>query len=142
MYINEPIGKWIAILYKHHDQFVDDLLEKYGLNHSEGNLLVSLYKDKDGVSQKILQEHLGVDKATVSRSISSLIEKKYLKKIVSPLDGRVNLIFLTDKAKNMKAKILDVYHEWFNIFLDDIGKKDADKVVSTIGKMYEMIKDN
>jgi DNA-binding MarR family transcriptional regulator len=42
---------------------------------------------------------LGVDKATISRAIYSLIDKNYLKKRKSPADGRVNLIYLTEKAE-------------------------------------------
>ncbi|WP_223174495.1 hypothetical protein [Halanaerobium congolense] len=50
MRVSAPIGKWIAKLYKDHDQFVDNLLEDYNLNHSEANLLIYLYKDGDGIS--------------------------------------------------------------------------------------------
>ena len=80
MRIDAPIGKWIAKLYKDHDQFVDNLLADYNLNHSEANLLVYLYKDGDGISQNKLKDSLAVDKATISRGIYSLIEKNYLKK--------------------------------------------------------------
>ncbi|TDP17002.1 hypothetical protein C8C79_11548 [Halanaerobium congolense] len=31
MRVSAPIGKWIAKLYKDHDQFVDNLLEDYNL---------------------------------------------------------------------------------------------------------------
>lgn len=77
MRVSAPIGKWIAKLYKDHDQFVDNLLEDYNLNHSEANLLIYLYKDGDGISQNKLKENLGVDKATISRAIYSLIDKNY-----------------------------------------------------------------
>jgi len=75
MKIDAPVGKWIAKLYKDHDQYVDNLLKDYRLNHSEANLLVYLYKDGDGINQNELKENLAVDKATVSRAINSLIEK-------------------------------------------------------------------
>ncbi|TDV98969.1 hypothetical protein C8C77_13342 [Halanaerobium saccharolyticum] len=75
MRVDAPIGKWIAKLYKNHDQYVDNLLEDYNLNHSEGNLLVYLYKDGDGISQNKLKENLAVDKATISRAIYSLISE-------------------------------------------------------------------
>jgi DNA-binding MarR family transcriptional regulator len=105
MRVSAPIEKWIAKLYKDHDQFVDNLLEDYNLNHSEANLLIYLYKDGDGISQNKLKENLGVDKATISRAIYSLIDKNYLKKRKSPADGRVNLIYLTEKAEAVKKKL-------------------------------------
>lgn len=140
MLINEPVGKWIAKLYKHHDQFVDEKLESYELNHSEGNVLFYLYKDGDGISQKTLKENLAVDKATVSRSVSSLLKKGYLKKESSPEDGRINLIYLTSKGEQMEAKINNIYQKWFAIFTDEISDEDAKKVLETLKRMYKIVK--
>ena len=141
MQVDAPIGKWIAKLYKHHDQFVDKLMEPLSINHSEGNMLIYLYKDGDGISQKVLEENLGVDKATVSRSVNSLIKKGYIRKESSLRDGRVNLIYLTKKAKETEKKIKDIYQKWFDIFLEEIPKKDAEKVVDILQRMYEMVQD-
>ncbi|MGM0549273.1 MAG: MarR family winged helix-turn-helix transcriptional regulator [Bacillota bacterium] len=140
MKIDAPIGKWIAKLYKDHDQFVDSLLVDYNLNHSEANLLVYLYKDGDGISQNKLKKNLAVDKATISRAIYSLIEKDYLIKNKSPLDGRVNLIYLSSKAKSIKNKVIDIYQSWFQIFTDQIGEEEAQRVLNTLKKMYEIVK--
>ena len=139
MRIDAPIGKWIAKLYKDHDQFVDNLLADYNLNHSEANLLVYLYKDGDGISQNKLKENLAVDKATISRGIYSLIEKEYLKKKRSPDDGRVNLIYLTEKAQSVKEEIAGIYQQWFQIFIKEIGEKEAERVINNLEKMYKII---
>ncbi|CCU80565.1 Transcriptional regulator, MarR family [Halanaerobium saccharolyticum subsp. saccharolyticum DSM 6643] len=139
MRIDAPIGKWIAKLYKDHDQFVDNLLADYNLNHSEANLLVYLYKDGDGISQNKLKDSLAVDKATISRGIYSLIEKNYLKKKRSPNDGRVNLIYLTEKAQAVKEEINDIYQQWFQIFIKEIGEKEAERVINNLEKMYQIV---
>jgi DNA-binding MarR family transcriptional regulator len=140
MRIDAPVGKWIAKLYKDHDQYVDNLLEDYKLNHSEANLLVYLYKDGDGISQNRLKENLAVDKATVSRAINSLIKKNYLKKRKSPADGRVNLIFLTEKSKSVQEEINEIYQQWLQIFIEEIGAEEANRVLKTIEKMYHIVK--
>jgi DNA-binding MarR family transcriptional regulator len=139
MKIDAPIGKWIAKLYKDHDQYVDNLLVNYNLNHSEANLLVYLYKDGDGISQNKLKYNLAVDKATISRSINSLIKKNYLKKKKSPEDGRVNLIYLTKKAVSVKDEVNKVYQQWFQIFIDEIGEEEAERVLDNIKKMYKIV---
>jgi DNA-binding MarR family transcriptional regulator len=127
-------------LYKDHDQYVDNLLKDYKLNHSEANLLVYLYKDGDGISQNKLKENLAVDKATISRAINSLINKKYLNKKNSPEDGRVNLIYLTEKANAVQEEINKIYQQWFQIFIDKIGEEEARRVLDNIEKMYHIVK--
>ncbi|PUU95221.1 MarR family winged helix-turn-helix transcriptional regulator, partial [Halanaerobium sp.] len=123
-----------------HDQYVDNLLEDYKLNHSEVNLLVYLYKDGDGINQSKLKDNLAVDKATISRAINSLIDKKYLKKKSSPEDGRVNLIYLTEKANAVQEEINRIYQQWFQIFIDEIGEREAKRVLDNIEKMYYIVK--
>jgi len=139
MYISAPIGKWISRLYKDHDQFVDGLLEDHNLNHSEGNILIYLYKDGDGINQKTLEENLGVDKATVSRSIKTLLKKNYLNKEISPEDGRVHLIFLSEKGIKKRKKIEHIYNQWFKIFIEEIPAENVEIVIKTLKKMYEIV---
>ena len=93
------------------------------------------------IKQKKLKENLAVDKATISRSIRSLINKGYLKKKNSAADGRVNLIYLTDKAKNIKEEINDIYQQWFQKFTDEIDEKTAKTVLNTLKMMYEKVQD-
>ncbi|SHN19688.1 hypothetical protein C8C79_11657 [Halanaerobium congolense] len=82
---------------------------------------------------------MGVDKATISRAIYSLIDKNYFKKRKSPADGRVNLIYLTEKAEAVKEEINDIYQQWFQIFINKIGEKEAKRVLDNLEKMYEIV---
>ncbi|AZO95894.1 MarR family winged helix-turn-helix transcriptional regulator [Halocella sp. SP3-1] len=142
MLIDAPIGKWISRLYKHHEQFIDEKLEAYNLKHSEANLLVHLYRDRDGVNQEVLTANLGVDKATVSRAVKALLEKSYLFRQRSLEDGRVNLIFLSEKAEGIKSIVRKVYQDWYDLIMGDIPDDEAKIMLRNLEKMYNFVQND
>lgn len=142
MLIDAPIGKWISRLYKHHEQFIDEKLEAYNLKHSEANLLMHLYRDKDGVNQEVLTANLGVDKATVSRAVKGLLKKSYLFRQRSLEDGRVNLIFLSEKAEGIKLIVREVYQDWFDFIMGDIPDNEAKVMLRNLKKMYNFVQND
>lgn len=137
MKIKVPLMKWLAGLFKHHTQYISDNLN---LKHSEANVLRHLYYKGDGVNQKLLENKLGFDKATISRAVRTLLEKDFLKRKRSELDGRVYLIYLTQKGEEFEAEFREVYDSWFNIFLSDIEEDELQIILKNFEKMYNIIK--
>lgn len=136
MKIKVPLMKWLAGLYKHHTQYVSDNLN---LKQSETDILRYLYYEGDGVNQKLLEHKLGLDKATISRAVKTLLEKNFLKRKKSELDGRVYLIYLTQKGKEFEAEFREVYDSWFNLFLSDIEENELEIILKNFKKMYKII---
>lgn len=139
MLIDAPIGKWISRLYKHHEQFINEKLETYNLKHSEANLLMYLYNNKDGINQEALTTNLGVDKATVSRAVRGLLKKSYLFRKRSSRDGRVNLIFLSKKAREIEEVVRNIYQSWFNLIMGDIPDDEIKIMLKNLEKMYNFV---
>lgn len=139
MLIDAPIGKWISRLYKHHEQFINEKLTVYNLKHSEANLLMHLYRNRDGINQETLTTNLGVDKATVSRAVKGLLQKKYIFRKRSLEDGRVNLIFLSKKGQEVKSVIKEIYQDWFDFVMKDISDSEIKIMLRNLEKMYNFV---
>jgi len=139
LYVHNPIGKWISRLYKHHEQFINRELDIYNLKHNEGNLLMYLYHNVDGINQETLTENLGVDKATISRAVKGLLKKGYLIRKKSAEDGRVYLIFLSEKAREIKPVVEKIYQEWFSLIMVDIPDEEKRIMIKNLKKMYNLV---
>ncbi len=72
-----------------------------GLTPTQGQILVNLnlWSGKEDPSLSELAEALGITLATASSSMNSLVEKKLVRKIRSPVDGRIVVVSLTAKGK-------------------------------------------
>ena len=77
----------------------------------------------------------GVTKITKDMEKLGLVEKKAAK-----TDGRVVFIKITVSGKDLVDKYVDQYFGELSAELDDISDADADNMIETIEKLYEVMK--
>lgn len=77
----------------------------------------------------------GVTKITKDMEKLGLVEKKAAK-----TDGRVVFIKITVSGKDLVDKYVDQYFGELSAELDDISDEDADNMIETIEKLYEVMK--
>ena len=77
----------------------------------------------------------GVTKITKDMEKLGLVEKKAAK-----TDGRVVFIKITVSGKDLVDKYVEQYFGELSAELDDISDEDADNMIETIEKLYEVMK--
>ena len=77
----------------------------------------------------------GVTKITKDMEKLGLVEKKAAK-----TDGRVVFIKITVSGEDLEDKYVDQYFGELSAELDDISDEDADNMIETIEKLYEVMK--
>ena len=85
--------------------------EKKNFTRGQGRILMIL-KRKDGISTKDLSEILDISVGSLNETLNKLEQKEYIKKIPSPDDKRVLLIYLTEKGEKFhhkKPKDMDIF---------------------------------
>lgn len=93
------------------------------------NIKVSDISDELGLPRP------GVTKITKDMEKLGLVEKKAAK-----TDGRVVFIKITASGKDLVDKYVDQYFGELSAELDDISDADADNMIETIEKLYEVMK--
>lgn len=139
MEIEEPIGKWIYSLTKNYRSFLKTELSKLGfdINPRESDILLYLYRNGDGKSQEDISELVGVNKATVSRAISDMVEKKLLNRKISKSNKSMYLIYLTEEAKKMESGIRGNFENWVAMITRNIKPEEQRCFVRLIKKMLD-----
>lgn len=87
-------------------------------------LLFVSQKDMPHVTFTDIAKNFLLTKATVSESIKRLIEKKYLKKIISKSDKRSYYLVLTKKGKDIISQ-LDTYRHEIIYIMSQIPEKEV-----------------
>jgi DNA-binding MarR family transcriptional regulator len=70
---------------------------------------------KEEISQKALSEELLIDKTTTAKAIGKLEAEGYVRRETDPIDGRYNLLYLTESGRAVVPKVQEV--------LDDLISK-------------------
>ncbi|WP_248927923.1 MarR family winged helix-turn-helix transcriptional regulator [Paenibacillus hamazuiensis] len=130
----ESIAKWISILHRQFQIYLNRELKEYDINSSEYIFLVNLY-EKDGVSQEKLSSNLFINKAATARAIGRLEKLGYVQRTRDPLDSRANLVTLTDKGLTIRDFIKTKLAYWSQTISAGLTPEETDDMIRKIKRM-------
>ena len=131
----ESIGKWISILYRQTQIYLNGQMKPYGLNYSEYISLVNLSPESDGNNQKHLSDILIIDGALTTRAMKSLEKKGFILREKSKNDKRANSVSLTKKGIEMQPVILRVLKDWTNIISNGMNEEEKEFIIQRLKSM-------
>lgn len=139
------LGKWISMIYRHLHTYLSRELKPYNLGSGQYIFLMRLYKI-DGICQEELTKWLHIDKATTARAIKKLEEEGYVTRKVCTNDKRAYRVYITDKALEIKPKIITILNQGADILEKDLTLEEKDIAIKLLRKMAEnseiFVKDN
>ncbi len=101
------------------------------------SVLYHLWKE-DGQSQQQLCAATFRDKPSITRLVDNLEKSKLVKRVASKNDRRSNLIFLTNDAKNLEQKTMEVANRTLNESLEGVNNEQ----IETAKVVLQMVYDN
>lgn len=130
------VSRYLSYFHRIGSSFLSKSYEKYDIGTGQYQFLIQLYLD-DGISHDTLTERISVDKATTTRAIKKLESAGYVRLELNKNDKRKYHIFLTDKAKELKDEIFQVYYLWEALLVKSLSEEEIENLLSTFKKMYE-----
>ncbi|VBB09012.1 Hypothetical protein LUCI_4298 [Lucifera butyrica] len=128
------IGKWISVLYRQSQIYMNNELRPYGLNSSEYVYLINLAQ-YEGVNQKYLSDMLIIDDALTTRVMKSLERKGYLIRKKSLEDKRSYNVSLTEKGKEIQPIIMEKLHYWTEILSKGLNEGEINYIIEKLQLM-------
>ncbi|SHJ16097.1 MarR family winged helix-turn-helix transcriptional regulator [Propionispora hippei] len=123
-----------------HNQFTKAVLNQKDLGITPVQMLVlyTLYKG-DGISVSELGKRSYLDNSTLTGLIDRLEMMKLVYRADSPEDRRAYLIFLTQKAIDLKAAVLDVCNTVRNEMLKECTGEEIEVLERVLLKIYQTL---
>jgi DNA-binding MarR family transcriptional regulator len=100
------------------------------------SVLYHLWKE-DGLSQQELCNRTFRDKPSITRLIDNLEKQELVNRMPSSTDRRINLVALTDKAKEMQQLTIDLANQTMNEALIGVKKEDIELVKQVFQRVYD-----
>ena len=124
--LKESIGLMLKTSAKTWEKAADiELRERFGLTGAKWKIIVVLSL-KEGITQKHIADMAFVEAPTLVPVIDRMEKDGYITRKSDPGDRRNNLIFMTEKSKNIVDPIIDCILEIRNMGLNKISKKDME----------------
>ena len=86
-----------------------------------------------------ISDTLNLPRPGVTRTVKEMEAKGYLKKIPSSEDGRFTYISVTEAGEKLSEKYDKNYFGELVKYLDDISEEEADGMINTIEKLYQVM---
>ena len=135
----EHIGRNMMISDKYFKLYLRDALAPYGLNATEGVVLLMMFHS--AVAQKNTQEDLirriHYDKGVMTRTMQELEQKGFVSREPNPTDSRSYLFSLTEAGAALKEPLFDTVRRWNERLLAGIDERDLETVKNVLGKMAQ-----
>jgi DNA-binding MarR family transcriptional regulator len=132
--MNDSIGKWISVLHRQFQIYLNRELRNHDINSSEYIFLVNLY-EKDSISQEKLSSNLFLNKAATARAIGRLEELGYVQRTRDPFDSRAYLVTLTAKGLEMRSFIKSKLAYWTRTITAGLTAEETDDMIRKIKQM-------
>ena len=99
----------------------------------------TLEKNSSHVKVSDISDALDLPRPGVTRTVKEMEQKGYLRKLASSDDRRVTYISITEEGRELSRKYDENYFSELSAYLDDISEEEADCMIRTIGKFYEIM---
>ena len=109
--IYDSIGHNLVKLCKQYFNRLSAALSAFELYEGQQYLLFQLW-DEDSLGQAELTKRLGVEAATVSKTIERLENAGFIRREPSPDDARANIIYLTERGRSLEQPVKQA---WFDV---------------------------
>lgn len=126
-------------LREYYGKQIKDRFSEYTFSPNEISILILLQNNTSITTSTQLRVVLGVSKALVSRSVTSLEQKGLITVKGIPNDKRISHIELTENAIPVLEKINIEIEKINQVLFKDIPKKDIQCMIDTMNKMNEKI---
>jgi DNA-binding MarR family transcriptional regulator len=100
------------------------------------SVLYHLWK-QDGLSQQELCNRTFRDKPSITRLLDNLEKQKLVKRMPSKDDRRINLVCLTEPAKLLQDKTIELANQTMDEALIGVGKNEIEIVKQVFQKVYD-----
>ena len=103
--------------------------EGLGITSAEYMILRALYS-RDGLQQCEIVDLVGKDKSSICRSVSALAKKDLV--ITEPVSYKCIRVWLTDKAREIQPKVMQIAEERHKALLKLAHQKDIEAFVRVL----------
>ena len=95
----------------------------------------------DGAEVKVsdISDELGLPRPGVTKTIKGMEQLGFVEKETSDADGRIVYIRSTQAGRDLVCKYVDEYFTGLGESLTDITDEDADTMIATVEKLYEVM---
>ncbi len=129
------MGYWLRKVVRNMNNLHDQKLQQYDLTSSQVSVLCQLW-NKDGLTQKEIQENLNLRPASVSGLVDTLSNKGFIVRKHDGEDARLKRLYLTEEGTSVKDLSIEIIKELENTITKGFSEDEKVIFICWMKKLY------
>ena len=136
---HESAGRLIRELARAAHIYFQHEFKKYNIGHAQIRTLLYISKN-EGKTQKEITQYLCLDKSSITSQLQILERNGYVKRETSEADARKQVIYITQKTKDILPHLYNAHQEWTDALLDGFSESEQTEVYNYLYRMGNNLK--
>lgn len=132
----EKIGKYISILYRQAQKYINRRTQPHGITSSDHAFLINISKNP-GINQRRLARSLAIDEAVVTRGIKRLEDNGFILREKDPGDLRSFSLYLTAHGEELIPVLMDAFYDLDRALSNGFQGEELAALMAHLKKMTE-----
>lgn len=128
------IGYWINKVERTIKKIHDRRFQEYGITVSQASLLHQLWQ-RDGMTQKEIQDKLSMRGASVSGLVDVLLKKGFIERKQDEEDARYKRLYLTEKGREIEGKTIRLMRSLDEEIMEGFSEEEAAMLICWMRKL-------
>ena len=142
MILIKRVGVYLNLVHFKFKQYIATIFQEQGVDLTpEQYLILDTLWDEGVIPQQQIATLTMKDKNSITKLLDQLERKGMILRISDKADRRLNLIDLTEKAKELKESVTTLAIESVNRIVEGIPQEDLNTFVSVLIRMGRNISD-
>lgn len=130
------VAPWIERTVKAVDYHLQECIKEAGLDLTKEQVIVlKRLHDNDGLNQNELAFLTLRDKSSLTRMLTKMERKKYIRREQSIQDKRINNVYITATGEALFLKARPIIQHIISIMEDGISEEQKQQAISTLQKI-------
>ncbi len=135
----DSLGYQLGLLNRLYDRCLQDALKDYGVAPGQFAPLVMLFEE-DGLTQAELCRRINVEQPTMANTLDRMERDGLVKRKADSDDRRRAHVFLTARAKNIQAQVMEAARAVSNRTVARLSAAEQDDMFRLVARMVENLK--
>lgn len=129
----------LSLVYRKFTIFLNEELKEYNLSAPEYPCLMFILFYKDGILQDDLVRALQIAKSATTRTLQSLEDKGFIKRVASTHSLRHKHIYALPKALALKDTLYKIRIKWENMIFASVDTADKETTLKVLRSLSQNI---
>lgn len=134
-----PANRTVSLIYRYGRRYLVRELKSINVDVGQYPFLLAVLRNP-GITQEQISERLGMDRGTTARSVAALEEQGFIIRETDKRDRRINHIYATEKAEQLREQLYAVSDKLHSVYMADFTDEEKRQLSALLLKMRDNIK--